>query len=114
MNDDNDDLDLPSVDTESELRVHRDDSRRVWTATLDGRDVADVRYEIVDGRIVIVSTTVEPEFRGHGVADELIAYALDDLRTWGKRVVVSCPAVARFVAENGQFSDMVDVVQPGR
>jgi len=107
-------VDRPSADADSELVVRRDDEKRVWAATVGGRDVADIRFDIVDGRIVIASTTVEPEFRGRGIADELIAYALDDVRDRGMHVTVYCPTVARFIAENGQFSDLIDPVYPGR
>jgi predicted GNAT family acetyltransferase len=108
------DLDRPSADAESEVRVHRDDAARVYAATVDGRSVAEIRYDAVDGRVVIVSTTVEPEFRGRGIADELIAYALDDIRDLGAHVTVYCPTVSRFIAENRQFSDLIDPVYPGR
>jgi len=108
------DVDRPSVDAESELRVRRDDDNRVWAATIDGRDIANIRYDVVDERIVVVSTTVEPEFRGRGIADELIAYAMDDVRDLGMHVTVYCPTVARFLVENRQFSDLIDPVYPGR
>lgn len=106
--------DVPSVEAESELHVHRDDRRRIYAVTVDGREVADIRYDVVDGRVVIVSTTVQPDFRGRGIADELIAFALDDIRDQGMHVTVYCPIVTRFLAENQQFSDLIDPVYPGR
>jgi len=109
-----DELDRPSVDAASEVLVRRDDADRVWSASIDGRDVADIRYDVVDGRVVIVSTTVVPEFRGRGIADELIAHALDDVRAMGMHVTVYCPTVARFMADNSQFADLVDPEYPGR
>jgi len=107
-------VDRPSADADSEVQVHRDDIRQIYSATADGREVAEIRYDVVEGRVVIVSTTVQVEFRGRGIADELIAYALDDIRDQGMNVTVYCPTVARFIAENRQFSDLIDPVYPGR
>jgi len=105
---------VPSIQTHSELRVRRDDNRQIYMATIDGREVARIRYDTVDGRIVIVSTSVQPEFRGRGIANELISYALNDIRRLGMHVTVYCPTVARFIAENQQFSDLLDPEYPGR
>jgi predicted GNAT family acetyltransferase len=108
------DIDLPSAEATYELEVCRDDDARVYTASTDGHVIAVIRYDVVDGRVVIVSTVVEAEFRGRGIADELIGYALDDIRSLGMRVIVYCPTVARFIADNAQFTDLLDPVYPGR
>ena len=108
------DLDRPSTEAQSEVRVHRDDVKHVYEATIEGHAVAEIRYDDVDGRVVIISTAVQPAFRGRGVADELIAYALDDIRELDKRVTVYCPFVARFLRDNRQFSDLIDPTYPGR
>ena len=94
--------------------MHRDDVKHVYEATIEGHAVAEIRYDDVDGRVVIISTVVQPAFRGRGVADELIAYALDDIRELDKRVTVYCPFVARFLRDNRQFSDLIDPTYPGR
>ena len=108
------DLDRPSTEAQSEARVRRDDVRHVYEATIDGHAVAEIRYDDVDGRVVIVSTAVQPAYQGRGIADELIAYALDDIRELDKRVTVYCPFVARFLRDNRQFSDLIDPTYPGR
>jgi predicted GNAT family acetyltransferase len=108
------DLDRPSAEADSEIRVHRDDTEQLYTATLGGDSVAEIRYDTVDGRIVVLSTTVAPAFRRRGIAEELIAHALDDIRDRGMRVTVYCPVVASFIAQNQQFSDVIDPNYPGR
>ena len=62
-----------------------------------GRQIANIRYDEVEGRVVAVKTTVVPEFRGRGIAEELTAYALDDIRDRGMRVTVYCPYVTRSI-----------------
>jgi predicted GNAT family acetyltransferase len=76
-------IDRPSTDRDSEIEIHRRD----------------------DG-ITLLATTVVPEFRGRGLASDLIADALDDVRTRGKRVTVYCPVVNAFMTNNQQYSDL--------
>lgn len=108
------DADRPSADSDFGVRVNRDDSRLVYSATVGDREVAAIRYDEVDGRIVVLSTTVVPEFRGRGIAEELIAYALDDVRARGMRVTVYCAVVTAFLRGNRQFTDLIDPDYPGR
>jgi uncharacterized protein len=105
-------VDRPSADAESEIEVHRLDDEHLYAATIDGRRIASLRYGEADDRIVLITTTVEPEFRGRGIATDLIADALDDIRERGKRVTVQCRVVAAFIAGNQQYSDLVHREHP--
>jgi uncharacterized protein len=106
-------VDRPSADAASEIEVHRRDDERVYAATIDGRELASLQYDEVDGRVVVITTTVVPEFRGRGIAADLIADALDDIRERGLRVTVLCPVVAAFMAANSQYTDLIDSEYPG-
>ena len=108
------DIDTPSADTDSEVDVRRDDAHRVYAATLAGRQIANIRYDEVEGRVVVLKTTVVPEFRGRGIAEQLAAYALDDIRDRGMHVTVYCPFVTTFIKGNQQFADLLDAQYPGR
>lgn len=106
-------VDRPSADTESEIQMVHRSAEQVYAAIIDGRQIASIRYEVVGGRIIVLSTTVAPEFRGRGIADELIADALDDIRGLGLQITVRCPVVAAFIAENRQFADLIAPEQAG-
>jgi predicted GNAT family acetyltransferase len=56
---------------------------------------------------------VLPAYRDHGVAAELIAKALDDIRGTGKTVTVTCPIVRRMIDHYPQYEDLVDKIHPG-
>ena len=107
-------VDRPSADAEYDLEVHRFDDEHVYAVTIEGREVASLRYHEADGRTALITTTVVPEFRGRGIATDLIADALDDIRERGTRVTVYCPVVAAFIAANPEYADLVDSEQPGR
>ncbi len=107
-------VDRPSADADAEIEVHRLDDRHVYVATIGDLEVANIRYDEVDGRVVVITTTVVPEFRGRGIATDLIADALDDLRDRGVRITVLCPVVAAFMAGNTQYADLIDPEHPGR
>jgi predicted GNAT family acetyltransferase len=108
------DIDTPSADAVSEVDVRRDDAHRIYAATLGRRQIADLRYDEVEGRVVVLKTTVVAEFRGRGIAEQLAAYALDDIRERGMHVTVYCPFVTTFMKGNRQFADLLDPQYPGR
>ncbi|MFF2276374.1 GNAT family N-acetyltransferase [Agromyces sp. NPDC058126] len=106
-------VDRPSADAESEIQLlHRSDEQ-VYAATIDGRQIATFRYDVVDGRVIVLTTTVVPEFRGRGIAADLVADALDDIRERGLRITVRCPFVAAFIAENRQYADLIALERAG-
>lgn len=108
------DADLPSADAEFEMVVHRDDHQHHYVARLNEYEVATIEFTQTDNRIVILTTTVVPEFRGRGIAAELIAYALDDVRDRGMHVTVYCPLVSAFISQNPGYAGLVDPQHPGR
>ncbi|KQP01901.1 GNAT family N-acetyltransferase [Leifsonia sp. Leaf264] len=100
-------VDRPSDDADSEIQLRHRSEDHVYAALIDGKQIASVRYDVEDGRVIIRDTTVESEFRNRGIASELIADALDDIRDRGTQVTVQCPVVAAFIAENGQYADVI-------
>ena len=100
-------VDRPSADTDAEIRFLHRSEEHVYAATIDGRQIASFRYDLVDGRIIVLTTTVAPEFRGRGIAADLIADALDDIRERGLHVTVRCPVVAAFIVQNPEYADLI-------
>lgn len=82
---------------------------------------AQSRYEIlVDGQVAGYTafsergdvrdfnhTVVLPEYRGQGLSSPLIQVALDETREQGKKIIPTCSAVARFLAKNEDYQDLV-------
>lgn len=66
-----------------------------------------------ENRLVLVAVAVFPEYRGQGVATELIRRALDDIRARGITVTILCPVVWAFLDRNPGYADLVDTDLPG-
>ncbi|MBY8858140.1 N-acetyltransferase [Nocardia sp. CA2R105] len=52
-------------------------------------------------------TLTFPEFRGRGVAAQVVEFALRDAREAGFSVIPTCWYVEKFIAEHREYADMV-------
>ncbi|TNM41189.1 N-acetyltransferase [Nocardioides albidus] len=81
------------------------------------------RYEIRDGETLVgftqyrlpddvhvdfLHTEVDDAYGGRGLAGELVAMALADVRGQGKRIIAHCPYVAKWVVKHDEFADITD------
>lgn len=83
------------------------DVRERYEITVDG-DVAGFADAKVskDGIRLFDHTVVKPEFRGQGLAGELVGKALDDVREQGQKVVAACWYVADFIEAHPDYADL--------
>ncbi|GAA2085356.1 hypothetical protein GCM10009840_23040 [Pseudolysinimonas kribbensis] len=85
-----------------------------YDAIVGDREVGVLTYNRVgDDRLVLLATSVFPEFRKQGVATELIRRVLDDVRAQGKTVTILCPIVRTFIENNPEYADLVNTEHPG-
>jgi predicted GNAT family acetyltransferase len=82
--------------------------RKAYKAVFGEEEIAYLSYRLVGGRVALWSTAVLPAYRDHGVAGELIAKSLDDIRASGKKVTVICPVVRMVIDHYPQYEDLVD------
>jgi predicted GNAT family acetyltransferase len=92
--------------------VH-DEGEQSYQAIFGDEVIGYLSYRLVGGRVALWSAAVLPGYRDHGVAAELIAKALDDIRTSGKKVTVICPIVRTVIDHYPQYADLVDTEHPG-
>lgn len=52
-------------------------------------------------------TVTEPDFRGQGIAGQVVGAALDTTREEGLKIVPSCSYVARYVETHPEYADLV-------
>ena len=74
-----------------------------------GEDLIGAVYYRVDGegRLVLLHTEVPFQFSGEGRATRLVAGALDLLRASGRKAVIRCPFVSRFLRSHPEYLDLV-------
>ncbi|HJQ06658.1 MAG TPA: GNAT family N-acetyltransferase [Nocardioides sp.] len=62
-----------------------------------------------DVHVDFVHTEVDDAYGGQGLASKLVAFALADVRTQGKRIIPHCPYVAAWIKKHpGQYDDLTD------
>ncbi|MEV7398421.1 GNAT family N-acetyltransferase [Aeromicrobium sp. NPDC092404] len=81
---------------ENRYEIHVDDTLAGFTKAFEDGDV-----------VTFPHTEVFDEFEGQGLASELVTGALDDIRARGKRIVPTCPYVARFVERHPDYQDLL-------
>lgn len=84
----------------------------IYEAAIGGRTAAGLVYSKVGSRVILLATSVFPEFRGKGVAARLIGGVLDELRMQGKTATVTCPFAAAFVNAHPEYADVLDPAFP--
>jgi predicted GNAT family acetyltransferase len=64
-------------------------------------------YRLPRGAIVFTHTLVQDAFEGQGVGSALARFALDDARSRGLSVVVTCPFIKGWLEQHPEYSDLV-------
>jgi predicted GNAT family acetyltransferase len=97
-----------------DFHLVKDEKAGIYQAIVGNTEIAGLTYDLAgDKRLVLLATTVLPEFRKKGVATELIRRVLDDVRTQEKTVTIMCPIVRTFIEHNPEYADLIDPQHPG-
>ncbi|GHH31262.1 GNAT family N-acetyltransferase [Streptomyces lanatus] len=101
------------MDSSWALDVLNDAEHGRWIAALGDDAIGELSYRFVGGRVVLLTTWVDPAYRKHRVATELVSRVLDEIRESGKKITIICPVVGEFIDRNPQYTDLIDKVHPG-
>ncbi len=86
--------------------VHRDDLGR-YELRQGEELLAFADYTVHGDVLELPHTVTTPAHRGQGHAGRLVAFALDDIRRSGRRVLPSCWFVAQFIDDHPEHADLV-------
>lgn len=92
--------------------VERNDAEQAYVILVDGKRAGLAAFRDRGEQRVFFHTEIDEAFAGRGLASLLVARALDDVRTTGKRIVPVCPYVAAFLTRHREFADLTDPVTP--
>jgi predicted GNAT family acetyltransferase len=87
--------------------VRDNEAAHRYELLVDEEAVGELIYRARDGAITLIHTEVAPQYEGHGLGDQLVAYALDDIRTRGLQIVPLCPFVAAYLRRHTEYEDLV-------
>jgi len=71
------------------------------------RSTAFANYRLTPAAVIITHTETPRALRGRGVASELVAGALQIIRSDGRKVVAGCSFVADYLRRHPELSDLV-------
>lgn len=89
-------VDIRDVPEQSRYEIH-----------VDGERAGLAEYHRHDGVVALTHTEVDDRFGGQGLAGQLVAFALDDVRARGERVQPFCPYVRRYIGQHDEYLDLV-------
>ncbi|MGO4300213.1 GNAT family N-acetyltransferase [Leifsonia sp. RAF41] len=94
--------------------VSRNEPISTYEAISGDTVIGGLTYDVAaQDRVVLVAAAVFPEYRGQGVATELIRQVLDDVRSRGNTVTILCPIVWAFIDRSPEYRDLIDPKLPG-
>jgi len=95
------------------VEFSRDDDQRRYLARVGGADAAIAEYLLTEELVIFTHTLTEPEFEGQGVASQLVAWALADVRDSARRVLPVCPFVKAYLARHAEeYGELVYHADP--
>ncbi len=84
-------------------------ARSRFELVADGQVAGHIRYTVDGDRIVLVHAEVDEAFAGRGHGSRLVRGTLDLIRRTDRPMVNDCPFVARWVARNPEYADLVPI-----
>ena len=87
--------------------VVENEETRTYDAVSGDTLVGGITYDRRGDVVTLIATSVFPEFRGQGVATELIRRVLDTIRDEGLLLKVQCPIVKTFIERHDEYAGLV-------
>lgn len=86
----------------------REDENSRYALTADGQLACVLEYQLSEEAISLVRTFTVPTFRGHGFANVLVSYAIEDIRDHStRRVVPTCWYVGEWFEKHPEESALL-------
>ncbi len=93
--------------TSVELVVADNAEQERYEAHLGSELVGFITYRLHPERMTLIHTEVAQALEGRGIASQLVAGALDDIRRRGLTIVPICPFVRAYLLRHPEDADLV-------
>ncbi|MCX5043643.1 N-acetyltransferase [Aldersonia sp. NBC_00410] len=87
--------------------IEHNEAKSRYEIFFDGELAGYAEYAERGGVRDFNHTLTLPQFRGHGVAAQVVEHALTDTRAVGSKVRASCWYVDEYIATHREFADLV-------
>ena len=88
-----------------ELRKNTQQNR--YEAVGNGQVIGFAEFIDRGDRVVMPHTEVDPAHEGEGIGGQIAEFALQDLKSTGRKVQPSCAFIAGYIQKNPQYLDLV-------
>ncbi len=88
------------------IHVRHNQAANRYEAEVGGK-TAVAEYRRVGDVVTFTHTKVQRELEGQGIASDLIAGALADVRNQGLKIIPECPFVAAYIQRHPELQDLV-------
>ncbi|MEA2604024.1 MAG: uncharacterized protein QOF89_5016 [Acidobacteriota bacterium] len=89
------------------LQVQNDEKERKFHALVDGHE-AVIEYVRSGDAYNLLHTFVPEELRGHGVGDQLVQGALDQIKAQGAKFIPTCSFVQAFLKRHPEYQEKAE------
>ncbi|MCI5825151.1 MAG: N-acetyltransferase [Arcanobacterium sp.] len=72
-----------------------------------GSVIGYIAYDILDDTFMLTHTTVKEQYRGKGIAEELVRTALDEIAAARKTVIPLCSYAQAYIEKNPRYASLV-------
>lgn len=97
---------------EEDLRVTDAPERKRFEGHLGEELIGVVEYIPLDGKVIATHAEVGDDFEGRGLASQLVAGMVDQLRADGRLLQPLCPYVRSWLERHPEADDVVDTSTP--
>jgi uncharacterized protein len=97
--------DTQQAGSRADVRDNAQESR--YEVHVDGELAGFADYRSGDGLVDFTHTEVFEQFSGQGLAQELAARSLDDVRERGLQALPHCAFYAKYLGKNPEYADLV-------
>ena len=92
----------------SDIDVRDEPDRSRFELFVDGEYAGRADYRLRDGVVVIVHSEVDEQYRGKGLASQLVRRTLELLRTDGAKAKLVCPYFAAWHEKHpDEYADII-------
>lgn len=95
----------------TELRKNDEKSR--YEILQGGQVVSFAEFRPVGDAVMLPHTEIEQGHEGEGLGSQLAKFALDNVKTEGKRVIPMCPFIAGYIRKHPEYTELVHPQQRG-